>query len=183
MKICKRCGTEKTLEEFSRQHTSKDGRRSGCKDCLNEYYRDYYKGTSSIHAERVKSWNQVNPEYRGKWVESNRDLVNRHAQKRRAMKCGLTLENSYIPTVSELVEFYGSPCLFPKCESIKGTLDHVIPISKGGYHHVSNMQPLCSTHNSSKHTESSDYRPDVIWVSTLAGVIVTGRRFPVHHST
>lgn len=37
-------------------------------------------------------------------------------------------------------------------------IDHVMPISKGGRHHISNMQPLCKTCNRAKGATHRDYR-------------------------
>jgi 5-methylcytosine-specific restriction endonuclease McrA len=38
------------------------------------------------------------------------------------------------------------------------TVDHVIPLSVGGTNWLKNLQPLCSSCNSSKHTKHIDYR-------------------------
>lgn len=37
MKTCNKCGETKPIEEFSRRHTVKDGRRSQCKTCTRAH--------------------------------------------------------------------------------------------------------------------------------------------------
>lgn len=39
------------------------------------------------------------------------------------------------------------------------TIDHVVPVSRGGTNGPSNIQPLCGECNSTKATRSTDYRP------------------------
>lgn len=53
---------------------------------------------------------------------------------------------------------YGGGCL---CCGVGGklTVDHVVPLSKGGHDGVDNIQPLCLRCNQKKGAQSTDYRP------------------------
>lgn len=56
-----------------------------------------------------------------------------------------------------LLALYGPACLC--CKEVKPlTLDHVVPISKGGLHTLSNAQLLCLRCNSVKNARFIDYR-------------------------
>lgn len=55
---------------------------------------------------------------------------------------------------------YGFTCLScGKSEpKIKLTVDHIVPLSKGGSNFIENIQPLCRECNSSKHTQIINYK-------------------------
>jgi 5-methylcytosine-specific restriction endonuclease McrA len=89
--------------------------------------------------------------------QNNPEKMKSYAQNRRALK--QNAEGSF--TAQEwidLCDFYENVCLVPGCENTDLTADHVIPLSKGGTNWITNIQPLCSNHNSSKHTKMIDYR-------------------------
>lgn len=56
-----------------------------------------------------------------------------------------------------LCEAYNNRCL--ACGEVKPlTADHIIPLYKGGSNTIDNIQPLCFSCNSTKHTKCIDYR-------------------------
>lgn len=74
-------------------------------------------------------------------IKNARRIATRHAKKSR----------------EEVYKLHGYACLC--CGTTKNiTIDHVIPIYKGGENHISNYQPLCLSCNSKKGINKSDYR-------------------------
>jgi len=72
----------------------------------------------------------------------------RQSARYRALK-----ENQFVILNKELRQVYEAPCY--NCGSMENqTLDHLIPLSKGGRHSVGNIGTLCSSCNSSKHART-----------------------------
>ena len=150
IKFCSGCENEKPLSEFSKSLNTYSGLNSHCKDCDKDYRVSNSKGIS---------------QKRKGYYQSNKESYAARRRKRRALQFGALVPGAYEPKAAELAEFYGSACLYPQCESKTSTIDHVIPLSKGGRHALWNFQPLCRSHNTSKYNTSfEDYRPDRKWV-------------------
>lgn len=64
---------------------------------------------------------------------------------------------------------YTCLCCGKREPEIKLTLDHVVPISKGGENEIENIQPLCKRCNIKKHVKNTDYRKKAEWVKFLRG--------------
>lgn len=92
-----------------------------------EYFRDYKKARSKTPEGKLK--------------------IKKHCQKRRAL-----MKNSVFDLTSKEIEKIfkrDESCVY--CNSIKNlTLDHIIPISKGGNTSFNNMVIACKACNSSK---------------------------------
>ena len=93
-----------------------------------------------------------------RWLLGNPGKLREYDQNRRALKKG----NGGKITSEEwtmLMEKYGYKCLCCGRNDVKLTLDHIVPLVKGGLNTIDNAQPLCGSCNSSKGTKIIDYRP------------------------
>jgi 5-methylcytosine-specific restriction endonuclease McrA len=91
------------------------------------------------HPERIKERSQ-------KWYLKNREQATNKNSVYRTRK---RFNGEYLVLDKELRKILTSSCVNCGTEE-KITLDHVIPIVRGGKHSVGNLQPLCKSCNSSK---------------------------------
>ena len=108
----------------------------------------------------VKKWNDKNRgkvnEYHKVWKAKNPDKVATSRHNTRAQRKGAEGKHT-AQEWRELCERYGNKCLC--CGEEKPlSVDHVIPLSKGGTNYIDNIQPLCLTCNKRKNTKTIDYR-------------------------
>lgn len=188
MKKCKKCGESfpATTEYFFSCSRTKSGLRAQCKGCHRKVaqssqtrekarllLRDWRKrnpkklkeqwtrsntkkSASGYHSEYYnKNKNSIN-ERRNKWLQDTGKGVQYVHKRRSLMKEDVTQDEW-----QQVLDFYGNRCLVPDCTNEDVTQDHVVPLSLGGRNHISNLQPLCRSHNCQKHTQTTDYRPDL----------------------
>jgi len=167
MKKCTKCGEEKELTEFSRDKRKKDGRRSSCKVC----YKQYYQANRKQIIERQKQYNQANREQRieynkqyrqanrekiaeqkRQYHQENREAHNARKQKRRALK-RKAAGNATAADIQARFDYYGNRCYYCGCDG-KMTIEHRIPLSRGGTHYPANIVPACKSCNCSKGTKT-----------------------------
>jgi hypothetical protein len=117
------------------------------KDYVLRHSREYRIAHIDVAREREKKYRTKNPEAKR---YANR---NRHLRIKKAIGNGV----SFLQW-KHIVYLYGGRCLYPGCKETKLTMDHIVPLSLGGAHDVYNVQPLCGSHNSRKHTKIIDYR-------------------------
>lgn len=119
------------------------------------------------HPEKARQYTAKYREtHRAKRREAGRDYM-----RRNRVKCNINWHRrrarlrsnggSYTPLEWQaLCEQYDYTCLRcgKQAPDIKLTVDHVIPIVKGGTNAIENLQPLCLECNSAKHDDVIDYR-------------------------
>jgi 5-methylcytosine-specific restriction endonuclease McrA len=115
------------------------------KDRHNEVQKRWYESNRERRSETRRKWRQAHPElnkvYHYRWIA-----------RRRSNGGAFTLDEW-----QSLCTHCDWRCLC--CGGDKPlTVDHVVPVSKGGSDDISNIQPLCQSCNSSKGAKTIDYR-------------------------
>lgn len=174
-KRCTRCSETKPLTEFGTK--GKNHWRAVCRQCRPaELAEDraakpelkkaqdaaYRERHAAELAERQREWRLAHPEeytaIHSKWKSGNKDAVNASTHKRRS-----TINGAGSFTAAEwaaLKEQYDHRCLMCGLQEpeIRLTVDHIVPLSKGGMNIIDNIQPLCKSCNSKKHRGIIDLR-------------------------
>ena len=139
MRRWRKANPEKDRENNSRYwKNNKEKRRASC--------RRYYAKDIEKSRKRIRQYAANNPDV---MAEKNR--------RRRAMLNNAKHEPYNFKAICR---HYGDVCLRCGESDVKLTIDHVVPISKGGHDIASNIQPLCKSCNSAKKDKHIDYRPD-----------------------
>lgn len=186
-RICSTCQEWKPREAFTQDVKRLGGMYPHCRACHSANRRSRYaedperyllltRRTRAAHPERSRKWDRekyqrnldVNRARRRAYYEENREsCIQRIMHYQRAHPAMVALHmlkrkarGGHIGTRDwlELCEHYGNVCL--ACGRSPVTIDHVVPLARGGLHDISNVQPLCKPCNSRKGTKTIDYRPD-----------------------
>ncbi len=154
LEICLNCGKNKISEKSS----------IICDICL-EHNRTvgrnkYYKNPAKYH-EYTQKWLNNNlgklQGYQKKYADSHKTKIkikNHHRRERiRNLDGSFTFQEWEF-----LCAKYDNKCLW--CNKEKElSVDHIIPIIKGGSGYIGNIQPLCRSCNSKKGKRILDFRP------------------------
>ena len=72
VKCCSGCGVVKSLDDFRRNRTRRDGREYRCKECASAYERRYREENRDKERERHR-----------RWLEKNRDKAREYGRRHR----------------------------------------------------------------------------------------------------
>lgn len=120
LKTCRRCLATKPIIEFSTERRNRDGLKSWCNDCANE---------------RTLMWHRANP------MAMQRLKV----MRRTAEDVGTFTEADWL----SLLHRHNYRCAYC-AEARPLSVEHVVPITRGGRHTLGNILPVCRSCNSSK---------------------------------
>lgn len=131
-----------------------------CRGRRPEHFREYNKNWNDKNRERVienqRNRYKRNPEHFRKIKREKRlnnpeqariDDRNRHHRRNSFLKKGTVTAAEW----KEIVDRHFGRCFYCKTDKEKMTMDHFIPLSKGGRHHAENIVPACNQCNCRKH--------------------------------
>lgn len=152
-KRCPVCDTYKPRSEFYPRRKIPNAVMSSCKECTKSAHKDWYvdnreydiatsakwrEDNRELYQEQMRKWKQANPE-RKKELE--------HRRRTRKQDNGV-----YFISAKDMRKLTG-PCAY--CGSLDNiTMDHVIPISRGGTHGIGNLVPACHQCNTVKNART-----------------------------
>lgn len=177
IKACTKCGHLKDSDQFYKSSRTDDGLQYRCKSCCNEYGKKYYEAHNgpelkarkaavdsarySANADRMRERRRLayrankdrEAAYYRAYSRANPDKMSRKYHARRARITGSG--GSY--TVAEWrdkLTLYGGCCIY--CgEAKKLTIDHKVPLFRGGSNSIENLVPSCGECNSRKGTKTA----------------------------
>tara|TARA_Y100000389_G_C17371096_1_gene469074 strand:+ start:237 stop:908 length:672 start_codon:yes stop_codon:yes gene_type:complete len=87
-KVCSKCGVEKSLDDYHRDKTHKDGRRTICKVCrsgTSKYSKEHYEKNKEKINKRKKEYYEKNKEVilekAKEYYKENKEEVNKRTKK------------------------------------------------------------------------------------------------------
>jgi 5-methylcytosine-specific restriction endonuclease McrA len=139
-KRCTKCGEIQPLDQFHANPKGKDGLRSECKTCKNEYSRQWYEANSEKHRKSGRKWAAANRE---RMLETTRNATGRY----RVRKSGGEIDESV--TWLGVLEHDNWICgicheaidpFLNYPDPMSATVDHIIDVAVGGSHTWDNVQ-------------------------------------------
>ena len=82
-KVCSKCFEVKSLSEFRKDNTKKDGLRPDCKKCVKDYEFSRRKDNPLMMKEKLKIFYQKNPEKRKEYRKNYKKRKHQQMKERR----------------------------------------------------------------------------------------------------
>lgn len=184
-KTCTRCQVSKSLDEFGKANKTPSGEQkyhSRCKVCNTELQREartqepdrFREASNKCHAshreERLakqRNWRRSNLDRERarvqQWMKDNPELYRAYQHAYRARRYA-AIDGS---VTTEFIQalYRQEQCCYCNKEIPREdrTIDHIVPISRGGKHSTNNLAMCCGSCNSSKRNRLlSEWRQDEI---------------------
>jgi 5-methylcytosine-specific restriction endonuclease McrA len=170
-KVCRKCGATRKTTEFRKGENTcrncdkerKKKYRAQNKDKIKEYSKEYYTQNKDKIKEYSKEYYTHNRDKLKEYYTQNKDKIKEREKKYRTQnrdKRNIRDHNRQARIKANggkftarqwqlLLKLYDHKCAY--CgKPGKLTIDHIIPISRGGLNVIENIVPACQTCNFSK---------------------------------
>ena len=124
-----------------------------CPICYKEWADKGHEKQKLKRAELYKSDPELYKRLNRSWLKNDPERMKLYSQKSRAKKQGVKIIDFTYYQWIELIEEYKHCCAYCEKHFMDLTIDHVIPLSKGGNHTKSNIVPACFKCNVEKGTK------------------------------
>ena len=114
-RICRRCGTPKSLDQFGKDNSRKDGLFQWCKSCQKEDNKKYRAEHKDTHAKQARIWRKNN-------IDKARDIQNRSSRKHRINHADKAKARSAVTHALRDGRLFRKPC--ETCGSNKSQAHH-----------------------------------------------------------
>ena len=156
--------TKEAMAEYQRQYRAKNRERLNAAALANYYanrdernrkMREHYRAKKAEYLERAKQWALANPEKakaaKAKHATSERGRANRRKDSARRNDWKRNAPGSCNEEQrAGRIAMFGGKFWVPGCGKPFDTMDHVIPLARGGSHWPANLRPICNHHNAAK---------------------------------
>lgn len=144
-KRCSHCKEVKPLSEFTKDRRNKDGLNNYCRACkklYNDAQKEYRLAYQRAHPEKYG----MRPRHK---IAEERKIAR---AKYKAMVYG-DVGTFTKKDIEDCLDFFGHECAYSGVPLTKGySLDHVMPLSKGGANEIHNIVPCLDIVNIRKAT-------------------------------
>jgi 5-methylcytosine-specific restriction endonuclease McrA len=157
VKTCRKCNQTKPYGLFALSVTTKSGLGSRCKVCESERGKERYakiKDKAINHAREYRLNNykrRIEIERKSRLKNKEQNRLRKNA--RQSIRNKILATSVYVILDKELRKIYASPCFMCGAKENQ-SLDHVIPLSRGGSHSIGNVITLCLNCNCSKNAKT-----------------------------
>ena len=173
LKVCSKCGREIPVEQCGKDKRNKDGLKSVCRECENIITKQYYQEHKE---ERQQYRQQYDEEHKEKILQQHKQYGQEHKEeiKQRQQQYYQTPQGQIVRFNNnnkrrkreeeqgaginkeqwlEMMQFFDWKCAYSGVlvnTKNNRSIDHIIPIVKGGEHEVWNCVPMDKNLNRSK---------------------------------
>lgn len=161
--VCKMC---KSISEFNKHKRNKDGLDGKCKVRNKRLCKEWTDNNKEAQLSRAAIWRLDNKEhvvaYRQQRIEEGYFLVRQHVRRSAMLDSTDTASKEDTLAIKE----QHTSCFW--CDSLlkypERTIDHLIPVAKGGKHVLGNLVIACKSCNSRKRTKDpEDFASELGW--------------------